>query len=242
MVNRIEINTSDVVERENLRIKAEYKRRETEVNADLYAPWQPADMLMISERKRIAAMMLKELSRFPEAGNPCLEIGYGKLGWLADLLSWGMNETDLHGIELDVVRATRARRAFPMAFLEVGDATKLPWQSDHFSLAIASTVYSSILDQTVRKKISDEIGRVVSPRGAVILYDMAVKNPRNDSLAAVKYEEVKAMFPDFKCYFRSATLAPPIARAVAGRSWTLAALLSSLPFLRTHFVAVLVKQ
>ena len=236
------MNDSNAAKSESLRIKAEYERREIEIEPDLYAPWQPAEILLISERKRVAALMLKSLDRFPSVGSRCLEIGYGKLGWLADLLSWGIDETDLHGIELDAVRAARAQKALPQADLKVGDATQLPWRNDYFNLVVASTVYSSILDQSVREMISKEISRVVSPDGVVILYDMAVGNPQNNSLRAVKYDEVRTMFPDFKCYFRSVTLAPPIARAIAKRSWTLAVLLSSLPFLRTHFVAILVKQ
>ena len=236
------MNDSNAAKSESLRIKAEYERREIEIEPDLYAPWQPAEILLISERKRVAALMLKSLDRFPSAGSRCLEIGYGKLGWLADVLSWGIDETDLHGIELDAVRAARAQKALPQADLKVGDATQLPWRNDYFNLVVASTVYSSILDQSVREMISKEISRVVSPDGVVILYDMAVGNPQNNSLRAVKYDEVRTMFPDFKCYFRSVTLAPPIARAIAKRSWTLAVLLSSLPFLRTHFVAILVKQ
>lgn len=236
------MNDSNAAKSESLRIKAEYERREIEIEPDLYAPWQPAEILLISERKRVAALMLKSLDRFPSVGSRCLEIGYGKLGWLADVLSWGIDETDLHGIEFDAVRAARAQKALPQADLKVGDATQLPWRNDYFNLVVASTVYSSILDQSVREMISKEISRVVSPDGVVILYDMAVGNPQNNSLRAVKYDEVRTMFPDFKCYFRSVTLAPPIARAIAKRSWTLAVLLSSLPFLRTHFVAILVKQ
>ena len=242
MPNETEMNDSNAAKSESLRIKAEYERREIEIEPDLYAPWQPAEILLISERKRVAALMLKSLDRFPSVGSRCLEIGYGKLGWLADVLSWGIDETDLHGIELDAVRAARAQKALPQADLKVGDATQLPWRNDYFNLVVASTVYSSILDQSVREMISKEISRVVSPDGVVILYDMAVGNPQNNSLRAVKYDEVRTMFPDFKCYFRSVTLAPPIARAIAKRSWTLAVLLSSLPFLRTHFVAILVKQ
>lgn len=233
---------NSTAERESIRIKAEYERRETEIGRDLYAPWQPAEILMSSERKRITALMLKQVEKFPKVGDRCLEIGYGRLGWLADLLSWGVRETDLHGIELDAVRASCAQQALPQASLEVGDATQLPWHSDYINLAIASTVFSSIMDRSVRQMIADELSRVVTSGGVVIVYDMAVGNPRNDNVRAVTYNEIRAIFPNFSCYFRSATLAPPIARLVAKRSWLLAIMLSGLPFLRTHFVAVLVKK
>ena len=117
----------DSIALENQRIQAEYRRREPEIEFDLYASWQPAENLMTFERKRVAAGMLKEIKRFPEAGKRCLEVGYGKLGWLADLLSWGLKETDLYGIELDAARAEKAQAALPKADLRIGDAANLFW-------------------------------------------------------------------------------------------------------------------
>ncbi|MGB7201865.1 MAG: class I SAM-dependent methyltransferase [Pyrinomonadaceae bacterium] len=230
------------VRKESIRVQAEYERRKIEVRDDLYAPWQPGEMLMTSERKRIAASMLKQLGKFPDPGSRCLEVGYGKLGWLPDLLSWGLLETDLYGIELDAERAGQARRAFPSAHLEIGDATDLPWEDNYFDFAVVSTVFSSILDVDVRKMISNEVARVIAPSGVVVLYDIVVNNPRNKNLRPLKHKDVIAMFPAFHERFQSLTLAPPIARMVAGRSWTLATMLSALPFLRTHFLAILEKR
>ena len=42
---------------------------------------------------------------FPLVLVQCLEVGFGSMGWLADLISWGVPETDLHGIELSTERA-----------------------------------------------------------------------------------------------------------------------------------------
>lgn len=233
---------AEIVEKESLRIQTEYERRRTEIGKELYAPWQPGEILMTSERKRIASTMLKRLGKFPERGSRCVEIGYGKLGWLPDLLAWGLAETDLFGIELDAERARHARTALPNAHLEIGDATELPWEDDFFDLAVVSTVFSSVLDQEVRRLISEEVNRVVSPNGVVVLYDLRVRNPRNKSLKALERNDIKAMFPAFQYTFRSLTLAPPVARIVAPRSWTLATALSALPFLRTHLLAVLTRK
>jgi hypothetical protein len=233
---------SNPIRSERLRLKAEYERRELEVERDLYAPWQPGEMLMLSERKRVAATMLKERNRFPKTGERCLEIGYGKLGWLADLISWGIRERDLYGIELDGKRASHAQGALPEAHLEVGDATKLPWENSYFDFVVVSTVFSSVLDRDVRKVIADEINRVLSSQGVVIVYDVCVNNPRNKSLFRLKRRDVATMFPDLKCAFRSVTLAPPIARFAAKRSWALALMLGCIPLLRTHFIATLAKQ
>ena len=48
-------------------------------------------------------MMLHRLGVFPKAGDSCLEVGFGWQGWLGTLLSWGIREPDLHGIDIDPV-------------------------------------------------------------------------------------------------------------------------------------------
>jgi SAM-dependent methyltransferase len=233
---------ADAIEREKNRIETEYRRRETEVEADLYAPWQPAESFIVAERKSTAAGLLHKAGKFPQTGDQCLEIGYGKLGWLADLISWGLRETDLHGIELDEKRARQAQTALPNADLRVGDATKLPWENDSFKIVITSTVFSSILDLNVRKLIAEEISRVLMSGGVLLWYDLAIDNPRNKNVKGIGAKELKNLFPNFDGEIKSVTLAPPIARLIAPRSLTLATFLSAFPMLRTHHLAVLVKS
>ncbi len=233
---------ADAIEREKNRIETEYRRRESEVEADLYAPWQPAESFIVSERKNTAARLLQKAGKFPVAGDKCLEIGFGKLGWLADLLSWGLRETNLHGIELDEKRARVAQNALPKADLRIGDAANLPWENDSFKFVVASTVFSSILDSDVRKLIAAEISRVLISGGVFVWYDLAVDNPRNPNVKGINAKELKNLFPQFEGEIKRVTLAPPIARTVAPRSLTLAAILNAFPFLRTHLLAVLVKN
>lgn len=229
------------IKEEAIRIQKEYERRESEVEPGLYAPWQPAEILMTSERKRVAASMLKERDVFPEPGDRCLEVGYGNLGWLADLISWGIRAPDLFGIELDANRASSAIDALPAANLFVGDGTDLPWEDNTFNQAVISTVFSSILDRSVRTQLAHEVCRVLRPGGVAIVYDLAVDNPRNKAVTKVEYAELRSMFVDFECRIRSTTLAPPIAHVVAKRSFVLAEILGAFPLLRTHFLAIMVK-
>jgi ubiquinone/menaquinone biosynthesis C-methylase UbiE len=196
---------------------------------------------MTSQRKRVGAMMLHRAKVFPRSGDRCLEIGFGSVGWLGDLISWGIKETDLFGIELDPDRAQRAQELLPMADLRVGDGTELPWQSNFFQLIVVSTVFTSILDQKVRVMVANEIMRVLAPRGALLWYDFAVNNPRNPHVRKVSRNELRELFPKLKGRVAKVTLAPPIARLVAPRSWALATLLEAIPVLRTHALGVLVK-
>jgi len=227
---------------EQARILAEYRRREREVEPDLYAPWQAATSFMRANRARLAARMLKAADVFPEAGDSCLEIGYGSLGWLGELVAWGIREQDLHGIELDGERAQRAADILPGADLRVGDATKMPWADGLFRLAIASTVFSSILDASVRRAVATELTRVLAPGGALLWYDMARNNPRNPNVRGIGRRELLLLFPDLRGRVQSVTLAPPIARWAAPKSWVLAEMLEAIPVLRTHTVGVLLKR
>jgi len=179
---------------------------------------------------------------FPREGDRCLEIGCGALGWLADVISWGVSARDLHGIDLDAARVASGREKLPGADLRVGDAASLPWPPASFRLAIASTVFSSVLDARVRSAIAEEIVRVLAPGGALIFYDLAVGNPKNPDVLPVPRRDLARLFPTLSVRAVSATLAPPLARAVAPRSVALAHLLEAVPFLRTHVLAILVKR
>lgn len=234
--------SAEAVAKERARIEEAYQRREIEVDKDLYAPWQPATNLMVAERRRVAAMLLHKMGKFPERGDRCLEIGYGRVGWLADLLSWGLKETDLHGIELDRDRAGFAQQAFPNADLRTGDATSLPWRNECFDFVVMSTVFSSILNNDICAIVADEVKRVLSPGGVVIWYDLAINNPNNCDVRGIGARELKQLFPNFDSLIRSVTLAPPIARMVAPKSVVLTTILNSIPFLRTHLLGILVKR
>src|SRR5262249_4820207 len=188
-----------------------------------------------------AAELLRKAGVFPKRGDKLLEIGCGPLGWLGDLIGWGAKEGDLHAIELDPLRASRARDALPSAAIRVGDAVSLPWPSDTFKLVVVSTLSTSILNRRVRRDIAAEIMRVLLPGGAVLWYDFACNNPSNPHVRKVSKGEVKELFASLDGMFRSVTLAPPLARAIAPISWALATALEGLPGLRTHLLAVLVK-
>ena len=165
---------------------------------------------------------------------------FGSLGWLGELICWGVREVHLHGIELDSDRAVRAREALPRADLRIGDATNLPWPSDNFRLVIALTVFTSILDPAMRAAVAAEVTWVLAPGGALLWYDFRVNNPSNPHVGRVTRHELAAMYPALRGSVRSATLAPPLARWLS-RSLPLSAVLESLPFLCTHLIAVLQK-
>lgn len=232
----------NTIAREKIRIEREYRRRESETKSELYAPWQPAENFILFERKSVAAFLLNMVDKFPQSGDKCLEIGFGRIGWLADLLAWGLRESDLHGIELDAKRGAIAIEALPAADLRIGDATNLPWEDETFDFIIASTVFSSILNLEIRAQIAAEIQRVLRRGGVLLWYDLAVNNPQNLNVKKITANELKNLFPTLQGTIKSITLAPPIARFVVPRSRIVATLLNAIPFLRTHLLGILIKN
>ena len=233
---------ADFVAIERERIQLEYQRRAREAHLDLNAPWQPSAWFMLDGRNRTAAVMLHRMGVFPKSGDQCLEVGFGSLGWLSELIGWGVRESDLHGVELDPSRALKARQILPVADLRTGDAVELPWDDGTFRLAISSTLFTSILDQNVRGLVAHEIVRVLAPGGALLWYDFAYNNPANPNVRGINRAEIRRLFPTLQGKIRAVTLAPPLARLLAPRSWTLATFLEAIPLLRTHLMAVLIKS
>ncbi|MEM9598338.1 MAG: class I SAM-dependent methyltransferase [Acidobacteriota bacterium] len=232
----------EALEAERERIRAEVQRRRDAVPEERYAPWNPTEIFYRNGRRRVAAQLLRAQGAFPRPGDPCLEVGYGELGWLGELITWGLRVEDLHGVELDEQRAAVARDRLPGADLRVGDATDLPWPDGTFRLAVASTVFTSILDDGVRRRLAAEIERVLAPGGALLWYDFAMNNPRNPNVRRVTRAELLGLFPALEGPVRRVALAPPLARLVVPRSHRLAGLLEWLPFLRSHLLGVLVKR
>jgi len=226
---------------EQKRLLAELRRRERQLSPDFDAHWRPAALLGDMKVRIAAVTMLRRAGVLPKAGDPCLEVGYGTRGWLGVLIDWGVKETDLHGMEVDPVSAKQAQEILPLADLRIGNATELPWDNDTFRLVIASTIFTSILDPTVRRLVADEITRVLAPGGAMLCYDFAFNNPRNPNVRKLSRKELTRLFPRLKGAIKSVELAPPLARLIAPRSMTLAFLLERVPLLRTHFVATFVK-
>ncbi|MEP6914022.1 MAG: class I SAM-dependent methyltransferase [Acidobacteriota bacterium] len=220
---------------------AEYERRDRVVPGDLYAQYNPGYLLMSQARERASVSMLERAGVFPQPGMPCLEVGYGRLGALGALISWGLRVSDLHGIEMDERRAAVAQSALPGADLRVGDARTMPWADGTFALVITWTVFSSIASDSIRQAVADEIVRVLKPGGALLYYDFAWNNPSNRHVRAVTRSELRTLFSTLTGSIRAVPLAPPLSRLTAPRSWLLATALDALPFLRSHRVAVLTK-
>lgn len=166
-----------------------------------------------------------------------LEVGCGFGHNLLRMLSWGFTPENLVGNELLAERCEIARHMLPstVTILE-GDASELPLAPRSFDVVLASTVFTSILDDDFQRRLADRIWSLVAPGGGVLWYDFIYSNPRNPDVRGVSRARIRRLFPEAAIELRSVTLAPPIARRVARIHPALYAWFNLLPLLRSHVV------
>jgi ubiquinone/menaquinone biosynthesis C-methylase UbiE len=121
--------------------------------------------------------------------------------------------------------------------IRVANAATLPFDDRTFDLALTFTMFSSIPDAALRLDVATEIRRVLRPRGAVLWYDFWT-NPVNADVKALRLREIERLFGRKAAEARRVTLAPPISRRVAPHSLLACELLTAIPFLRTHWLAI----
>ena len=197
---------------------------------------------MLHERQRALWRLLAQRDGSP-ADWTLTEVGCGAGGNLLEMLRLGFAPEHLRGVELLPERFDVARRALPSAVeLTLGDATQADIADVSQDLVLQSTVFSSILSDTVQQQLADAMWRWLKPGGAVLWYDFIVDNPRNSDVRGVPLSRVRELFPQGRLRAQRLTLAPPIARAVCRLHPAAYTVFNTIPWLRTHVLAVIEKQ
>jgi SAM-dependent methyltransferase len=229
------------------RLHAEYERREEDIPTDFYALTQPVNLFFHQQRARTLLDLLHCVDMIPLKGKKILDIGCGTGQHLLDLESWGARREDLAGIDLIESRAlcARARLCTPAtetrsgADIRVGDASTLPWPDTMFDLVHQSTLFTSILDETMRKTVAAEMLRVLKPNGVILWYDFLFNNPKNPHVRGIGAREINVLFPGCSIRLKRVTLAPPIARRLVPVTWIGALLLEKIRVLNTHYLGII---
>jgi ubiquinone/menaquinone biosynthesis C-methylase UbiE len=221
-----EINPSE-------RIRQEYARRAEDLPADFYAWYRPENQYFQASARRAVTHLLTEAGAFPVGQTEIADIGCGNGQWLLEYLQWGAHPSRLHGIDLVETRIAYARERVPGADLHTGDASHLPWADASMDLVTQFTAFSSMPDRAMRKEASSEMVRITRRGGHILWYDI------RSSKRGIGTAEISALFPGCAIQFRTATLAPPIARALVRLSWPAAFALETIPAASTHLAALI---
>ena len=222
------------------RIRTAYQKRRLD---DARYTWSdPAYVFMLQNVERRVLRMLARQHLLPLSGKRILEVGCGTGHWLREFVKWGADPTAVAGVDLLPDRVTVARslcpggtRVFPC------DAQELPFSTGEFDMVAHFTVFTSILDSDMKRRVAQESVRVLKPGGLVLWYDFHVANPRNPDVRPVGHRELSDLFPGCCISLERVTLAPPLVRLVAPRSWVACAILDTIPLLRTHYLAAVRK-
>lgn len=157
---------------------------------------------------------------------------------LLETLSFGAAAANLHGAELLFERVQMAHHTLGNLPLTNADGQNLPYAAHSFDLTMQFTVFSSVLDDGVKRNIAQEMLRVTRPGGMILWYDFWL-NPANPQTRGIRPGEIPRLFPNCAIKLHKITLAPPIARKLAPISWGLCLFLENLKIFNTHYLAVI---
>ncbi|MGZ8377120.1 MAG: class I SAM-dependent methyltransferase [Gemmatirosa sp.] len=223
------------------RIRDAYHRRDARVGGRGRGAWfDPAYVHLAHDVERAMLDMLRPFAGGRLGSLRVLEVGCGGGAWLQSLVKWGAEPARVVGIDLMTERLAGARRTCaPGVTLACASGTRLPLADASQDLVLQATVFTSILDPDARRDVAREMRRVLAPGGAILWYDFRIDNPKNPDVRGVGRREIVRLFPDCVIRLQAVTLAPPIGRLVSPVSWTVAHLLGRVPWLRTHYLGLL---
>lgn len=167
-----------------------------------------------------------------------LEIGAGDGVNLIAFKKYGFSWDNLSGNELIIEYGERLKKNILSENVYIGDALELNFQNN-FDIVFQSTVFTSILDDSFKKKLADKMFEMTKQGGLILWYDFKYNNPKNKDVKGIGKNEIRELFSHSKkIEFHNVTIAPPIGRKVK-RFYNLFNFM--FPFLRTHVIAVIKK-
>jgi SAM-dependent methyltransferase len=221
---------------EQERIRSVYRDWLRQDGIAAYAWHRPDVMEQHGARHRIAGAMLAATVGADLSDTRIIDVGCGSGGFLRQLIDWGADPHRLAGTEYLSQRLALAKaRTAAGVHWHLGD---LDFAGDaSFELAVANTVFSSILDPAARAALAAEMWRTVMPGGWCMVFDFRYNNPRNKQVRRVDWHELRAYWPTPVFRHQTLLLAPPLARRLAGAPRLVSELLVTLaPVLRSHFI------
>lgn len=223
------------------KLKEVYARRQADPSVrKRYTLFEPGNLFLLQSREREILRTLRMAGMTELAEKRILDVGCGTGSELRRFLEYGALPENLYGVDLLPDRVELARRLNPALHLECLDAQQLPYDDQTFDLVLLFTVFSSVLSDSVRQAIAEEVLRVLRPGGAILWYDFWL-NPTNPDTRGVSLKEIKKLFPGCRYRLKRVTLAPPLARRLVPFSYLLATLLEKIPWLCTHYLGLILK-
>ena len=222
---------------EKARIRAVYQEWHGGKELAPYAWHRPEVMEQDATRCRVAGGLLASTVGHDLGRLRIVDVGCGSGGFLRQLISWGACPGDLIGTEYQGDRLAQAMTATARGVRwHLGDLDIL--DDGCLDLAVANTVFSSILDEQMRRQLAAEMWRVLKPGGWCMVFDFRYNNPSNPNVRRVSRRQVRNYWPAAAASrYQTLLLAPPIARRLSRAPRLASDLLATfVPLLRSHFI------
>ena len=225
---------------EESRIREAYRKRQ---GTTLYSWFSPGHLFLIQGREREILALLRKKGIESLSEKRILEVGCGTGYWIRQFINWGARPQNITGVDLLSDRVAEAKQLGPDSVrIECGSAAGLGFADAAFDLVLQSTVFSSVLDPSMKRQIAAEMLRVVKGDGLILWYDFYVNNPINPDVRGVKKQEIFHLFPSCQIEIHRITLAPPLVRLISRHSWLACYLLERLKIFNTHYLGIIQKS
>lgn len=221
------------------RVYAEYDR--TARGTTVWSAENSGNRMIVRERRRVTAELLRGFGLEPSPSAAILEIGCGVGDFLDDLLTLGFNGSNLHAVDLLESKVKAALRRHPGIDIRRANAEQLPFGDQTFDLVVLATVISSIFDRRMTQRVAAESARVLRPGGALLWYDMRYDNPTNRNVHGVSRRELRRLFRNFELDLEPVTVLPLLVRRLGRWNAVLYPPLALIRPLRTHLIGLLRK-
>jgi SAM-dependent methyltransferase len=222
------------------RIRAVYAERErrSAVRRETDNTSHGNSYLVRDYRDRLVRLLRDRFEK-PLIESRILDVGCGHgslLGWFHEQ---GVRAENLFGVDLLASRIAIARARYPSFNFQEANAEQLCFPGGFFDLVAVFTVFSSVLDRQMADNLARSIGRVLSPGGAVVWYDVRYPNPWNPHLRGMTKRRIHEIFPRFIIDLEPVSLFPPLTRHLGPFIDMAYPLLATVSGLRTHYLGLL---
>ena len=214
------------------RIRQSYRGYRDQGRERLWDVANPGYARLTRDRNRAVVDLV--CSSLPEHG-AVLDLGCGP-GELGDLVRANVGGLSWTGVDLLAANIVEARRHRPWATWVEASADRLPFANGSFDVAVAATLFSSLLTSELERAVASEIDRVLRPSGWLIWYDLRYDNPRNPHVHGISADALARLFPGWRRELRSMTVAPPLTRRLGRFTKAAYPVLEMIPLLRSHLV------
>lgn len=224
------------------KIKKEYERRAREIPKNRYSDFARGNAFIQQRREAVVFEALNARQLIPFESKKILDVGCGLGAWLALFKKWGAKESLMAGAELDEDKIREFHERMPASTACCCEASDLPWKDESFDIVIQATLFTSITDGMFKQRVAEEMMRVLKKGGIILWYDFRYDNPWNSHVKGIRSGEIRSLFKGCDVSAKSVTVLPFLARNFSSLCPTLVLALEKIPFLRSHYIAVIKKN